>query len=111
MPDAMNPETNGSNDYRTASQDADGGMNPDYQTANTAERGLPKFAIPRHALRAALEMAENAVNEIVSRIRSAEQERDQLARRIGVQQDQIDRLNGEREYRSRLVRDLTAGEV
>ncbi len=84
------------------------GPNTDYQTVNTAERARPTVAVPSHVVGTALRMAENAVNEIVSRICIAEQERDQLARRIGVQQDQIDRLNGEREYRSRLVRELKA---
>ena len=84
------------------------GPNPDYQTVNSASPSQPAVAVPRHALRTAIRLAEQAAEEIVKRIREAEQERDNLARRVGAQQELIDGLNGEGEYRSRHLLDLQA---
>ena len=68
----------------------------------------PTVSIPRHALRIALRQAELAADEINAKLRDAEIERDQLARRLGVQQGIVDRLTGERDYRSLHVRSLEA---
>lgn len=71
-----------------------------------AERTPPTVIIPKYALRTAIHQAERAVEEMQARIRDAETERDDLARKLGAQQDMIDRLTGERDYRTRHLRAL-----
>ena len=65
-------------------------------------------AVRRSTVRVALRFAEQAADEINAKLRDAEIERDELARKLGAQQDMIDRLQSERDYRSRHVRDLMA---
>ena len=79
------------------------GLNPHYE--NSADRGV---TISRSAQRAALRVAEKAADEVIQQLRDAEQERDQLARRIGSLQARIDALGSDREYHTRLVRGLLA---
>jgi hypothetical protein len=69
-----------------------------------AGRSEPTVAVPAHAAQTSFRQAEAAVNEINARLRDAEQTRDNLARRLGAQQDMVDRLLVELEYLSRHVR-------
>ncbi len=73
-----------------------------------AEKAEPGVMIARHAARTAIRFAEQAADEINVRLRDAEQERDNFARKLGVQQDVVDRLRAEREYRTRHVREMLA---
>lgn len=75
---------------------------------DTAETEPQYVRVPLYAASTALRQAEQAVGEIVAKLRDAEAERDDLARKLGAQQDMIDRLSSEREYRTRHVRALTA---
>ena len=77
-------------------------------TTSNSEKAEPGIVLIRRAVSVAIRQAEQAVDEINARLRDAEQQRDDLARKLGAQQDVIDRLTGEREYRSRHVRDLLA---
>ena len=79
--------------------------NPHYE--NSADRGV---TISRAAMRAALRVAEKATDVVTQQLREAEQERDQLVRRTGGLQHRIDALKSERDYHTRLVRDLQAAE-
>lgn len=64
--------------------------------------------VPRYAVRSALHLAERSVDEINAKLRDAETERDDLARKLGAQQDIVDHLLGERDYRTMHARDLAA---
>lgn len=75
---------------------------------NTATSQEPTVPVRRSTARVALRFAEQAADEINAKLRDAETERDELARKLGAQQDMIDRLQSERDYRSRHVRDLMA---
>lgn len=75
---------------------------------SNSEQAEPGVTIARSALRTAIRQAEQAADEINARLRDAEQQRDNLARQIGAQQDMVDRLLSEREYRTRHVRALLA---
>lgn len=70
-------------------------------TTSTME---PTVAVRRSAARTALRLAEQAADEINAKLRDAEVERDELARKLGAKQDMIDRLTSERDYRTRHVR-------
>ena len=82
-----------------------GGPNPDYAGNSGTDRGVTVF---RWAARAALLTAEKAVDAVMQQLRETEQERDQLARRVGGLQSRIDALCSERDYHTRLVRELAA---
>ena len=82
-----------------------GGPNPDYVNNSGADRGVTVF---RWAARAAFAVAEKAANAVTQQLRETEQERDQLARRVGGLQSRIDALCSERDYHTRLVRELGA---
>ena len=81
------------------------GPNPHYE--NGADRGV---TISRATIRAALRVAEKAADAVMQQLRETEQERDQLARRIGGLQNRIDGLKSARDYHTRLVRDLQEAE-
>ena len=68
----------------------------------------PNVSVRRSTARVALRFAEQAADEINAKLRDAEIERDELARKLGAQQGMIDRLQSEHDYRSRHVRDLMA---
>lgn len=75
---------------------------------SNCEKAEPGVTIAHSALRTAIRQAEQAADEINARLRDAEQQRDNLARQLGAQQDMVDRLAGERDYRTRHVRALLA---
>lgn len=75
---------------------------------SNSEQAEPGVVIPRSAARTAIRQAEQAADEINARLRDAEQRRDDLARQLGAQQEMVDRLLSEREYRTRHVRNLQA---
>ena len=68
----------------------------------------PGVTLRRHTVRAAISVAEHAADESNLRLREAEQQRDDLARRLGEMQRKVDVLLAERENRTRHVRDLLA---
>ena len=82
-----------------------GGPNPDHASNAGAGGGVTVF---RWAARTALAVAEKAADAVVRQLREAEQERDQLARRVGGLQSRIDALCSERDYHTRLIRELGA---
>ena len=78
------------------------------QLAMNSSAAEPGIVLPRHAANEAVKLAERSVDDINALLRDAERQRDELARKLGAQQDMVDRLLGEREYRSRHVRELLA---
>ena len=78
----------------------------DAKTSNAGDE--PGITMRRHTVTTALRLAEQAADEMNALLRAAEQERDNAARRLGDAQRKVDTLSGEREYRSRHVRDLLA---
>lgn len=84
------------------------------ETVNSATEELqplkaePGITLPAYAARTALKLAEGAVDEINARLRAAEEDRDELVRKLGRQQEMVDRLLSERDYRTRHVRTLLA---
>lgn len=76
--------------------------------APVASVATPGVTVSVHAARTALRMAEQAVDEINTRLREAEHERDFHARMVGEQQATVQRLTAEREFRTKHVRDLMA---
>lgn len=72
----------------------------------TAETEPQYVRIPKYAVGTAVRQAKQAVEEINAKLRDAERERDELARKLGSYQDMVDRLTGERNYRTKHVRAL-----
>jgi hypothetical protein len=73
-------------------------------TMSAEPRRLVELA-PR-SLRLAICQAESAVNAIGDRLRGAEALRDELVRKLGHTQSQIDSFTSEKEYLSGHLRDL-----
>jgi hypothetical protein len=76
-----------------------------YSNTETAQ---PTKLVPRHALITAIRAAKSAVEETHNRLVEFEQQRDDLARQLGHVQERVDNMRGERDYRSRHVRNLEA---
>lgn len=71
-----------------------------------AGQAEPVTEVHRGTVRTALRLAEQAVDEINTRLREAETERNSHARSVGDLQQKVDRLTAEREYRTKHVREL-----
>ena len=83
--------------------------NHDNQAEGQIKASEPKsVSIPRHVLGMAIRQAESSVDEIQSKIVNVEKERDELVYRLANAQEQLDRLRGELDYRSRHLRMLQA---
>jgi hypothetical protein len=66
----------------------------------------PQVSVSYHVHREAVCLAEQAADEINRQLQAAEEERDRLVRRTGVQQALIDKLLAERDLRTAHVRAL-----
>ena len=81
-------------------------MHNQAEDAFTAANSEPTATIPRYALREALKNAEYAADEILTKLRGLQAQRDDHVRMAGEAQAGIDQLQTELNRRTRHVRTL-----